>query len=149
MSVATRSGNAHWVGLCSTIERKCFAKHEAMDIATEAKRRDVTLLCASTAAEPTVCVGYLLTQRSSFALHVTKLVVTPAMRRQGIGRALLTAAVESGKAGRAQLLTLHVDESNEAAKQLYLSVGFGVTGRREDYYKAGRSALVMELALSD
>ena len=47
--------------------------------------------------------------------------------------------------GRAQVCTLHVDETNEPAKALYLSMGFEVTGRRVDYYRVGRSALSMEV----
>ena len=48
---------------------------------------------------------------------------------------------------RAQVCTLHVDETNAAAIALYCSMGFAVSGRRVDYYRMGRSALAMELAL--
>ena len=144
----TAQSDAAWVGMCSAIERKCFPKHEAMDVAKEVKGRGVTLLCAALGSEPDCCVGFAVLQRSSLALAVSKLVVVPAQRRQGVGRALLAAAVAAARHGRAQVCTLHVDERNDAARALYSAAGFGVTARREDYYRVGRSALVMELDLT-
>ena len=148
VSVSTRS-DAHWVALCSAMERKCFAKHEAMDVTKEAKGRGATLLCASPLAQPQECVGYAMTTRSSLALHLTKLVVTPAERRKGVGRALLAKVLDVARSGRAQVCTLHVDEGNTPAQALYRSLGFEETGRRDDYYRVGRHALVMEKEMTD
>ena len=33
---------SEWLRQCAAIERKCFAKHEAMDVAAEARGRGVT-----------------------------------------------------------------------------------------------------------
>ena len=129
---------------CAAIEKKCFAKAEAMDLASETKGRGAMLLCAMRAEE---CVGYALVQRSSLVASVAKLVVMPACRRQGIGRLLLVQAVEASRAARAQACTLHVDEANAPAATLYTSVGFTVTNRRADYYALGRHALAMQLDL--
>ena len=41
-----------------------------------------------------------------------------------------------------------MDTANEPAKALYASLGFKVTGRRDDYYKPGRHAYAMELELA-
>ena len=139
--------DASAVALCAAIEKKCFAKHEAMDVAAEARGRGVTLLCASPLDEPGGVVGFAVVQRSSIALSLTKLVVAPHRRRGGVGRALLAHAVAMARQARAQACTLHVDETNEPAKALYASLGFAVSGRRVDYYRAGRSALAMELSL--
>lgn len=65
----------------------------------------------------------------------------------GVGRALLRHAVDAARSARAQLCVLNVDTENEPAKQLYISLGFKITGRREDYYKPGRHAYALELAL--
>ena len=63
------------------------------------------------------------------------LLVTPARRRLGIGRALLqswlTLAQESGFA-RA---LLEVREGNRGALELYERAGFAVQGRRPAYYR--------------
>jgi len=129
---------------CAAIEKKCFAKAEAMDLPTETRGRGAMLLCAMRAEE---CVGYALVQRSSLVASVAKLVVMPAHRRQGIGRRLLVHAIEASRAARAQACTLHVDEANAPAAALYTSVGFTVTSRRADYYALGRHALAMQLDL--
>ena len=145
--VVSVRGDGAWLEMCAAMEKKCFAKHEAMDIPREAKGRGVTILCAAPLASPATCVGFAVVQRSSLALAVTKLVVAPHMRRRGIGRALLAHAVAIGQQGRAQLCTLHVDESNLPARELYQSMGFAVTTRRADYYRIGRHALAMEMNL--
>ena len=74
-------------------------------------------------------------------------MVAPSARRKGVGRALLAAGLELARKGRAQVATLHVDESNAPARALYATMGFAVTGRREDYYRVGRHALMMEASL--
>jgi len=146
VSIAARA-DENWVGLCSAIERRAFAKHEAMDVAKEVRGRGVTLLCAAPLDAPTTCVGYAVLQRSSLTLAITKLVVAPNARRSGVGRALMAHALEMASKARAQCCTLHVDETNEPAKALYLAMGFVVAGRRQDYYCVGRSALAMERIL--
>lgn len=138
-----------WIAHLQGIERKCFAKHEAMDVAKESKGRGVSLLSAAAISAPSQPVGFAVVQRSSLALHVQKLVVTPALRRKGVGTALLAHAVQLARTGRAQVCTLNVDEANAPARALYESMGFCVTARRDDYYRVGRHALVMELDLSD
>jgi ribosomal protein S18 acetylase RimI-like enzyme len=144
--VSTHSAaDSVWIAMCASMEKKCFAKHEAMDISQEVKGRGVTLLCAALVDAPAACVGFAVLQRSSIALALTKLVVAPHMRRQGIGRALLAQAIATARQARAQVCTLHVDETNEPAVALYRSMGFAVSGRRVDYYRVGRSALAMEL----
>ena len=116
-----------------------------MDVAKEVKARGVTLLCAALVGEPDVCAGFAVLQRSSLTLAITKLVVLPHLRRRGVGRALMAAAIAAARNGRAQLCTLHVDESNQPAIALYQAMGFRIASRRADYYRLGRSALAMEL----
>ena len=55
--------------------------------------------------------------------------------------------VATGRDGRAQCATLHVDEANTPARRLYAAAGFVEGGRREDYYAVGRHAIFMERAL--
>ena len=65
-----------------------------------------------------------------------------------MGRVLLERAIEMARANRVQTCSLHVDTENAPAKGLYLSLGFQVTGRRDDYYKPGRHAFAMALELA-
>jgi len=138
---------------CAAIERKCFAKHEAMDLHAECKKRGVTLYCAladgrDEAATGLHCAGYVIVQRSALVLAVVKLAVHPSCRRQGIGRMLLLHAIKAAQAGRARQLTLHVDDANEPAKALYRDVGFTKADLRSDFYAPGRHALAMEFRLA-
>jgi ribosomal-protein-alanine N-acetyltransferase len=78
------------------------------------------------------------------------IVVHPYWQRRGIARELLLHALqELGERGAVRCL-LEVRVSNLGAIALYSSLGFGVDGRRRDYYPAahGREdALLMSRAL--
>lgn len=68
-------------------------------------------------------------------VHISTFAVHPEFRRQGIGESLLkNALADAGKRG-AQVATLEVRASNEAAIKLYEKLGFEVTGSREGYYR--------------
>lgn len=74
--------------------------------------------------------------------EILSLVVDPAKRRQGIGRALVDAELASSSRGTTWFL--EVRESNIAAISLYTSVGFTTSGRRPDYYRdPAEAAIVM------
>ena len=62
------------------------------------------------------------------------LMVAQSHRRQGIGRALLEAAVEWARANDVRKLELHVFTYNEAAIALYESFGFEREGLRKQHY---------------
>ncbi len=62
------------------------------------------------------------------------LMVARSHRRQGIGRALLEAAVEWARANDVRKLELHVFTYNEAAIALYQSFGFEREGLRKQHY---------------
>jgi len=83
-------------------------------------------------------VGRRLTEGESELLN---LAVDPAFRRRGIGRRLV-AELTSSYTGT---LWLEVRESNEAARKLYITLGFCDAGRRPEYYRDwGESAIVMK-----
>lgn len=143
-----------WVAQCLSIERRVFPPHEAMDIADQVRACGVTLLCATPMTEwsgpdigrsvgPDSCVGYVVVQRSellgaSDAL-IAKLAVAPALRRRGIARALLAAALSHAQSSRAATCSLHVDVTNAPALALYASMGFTPHGEvLRDFYRAGR-----------
>ncbi len=67
------------------------------------------------------------------------IAVADAFRRQGVGGALLDAAVAEARARGARRLTLHVLGPNEAARRLYESAGFVVEGvQRDEFLLEGR-----------
>lgn len=59
--------------------------------------------------------------------YLDTLAVSPDMRRKGIGRALLTAAMERGRKTGIEKATLLVSPKNTPALRLYSSLGFKPT----------------------
>jgi ribosomal protein S18 acetylase RimI-like enzyme len=74
---------------------------------------------------------------------MANVAVFPEQRRRGIGRALILASIEHARKQGAREIFLQVDQDNEAAKQLYLSLGFRSIGPRTTW--VGR---ISELDLS-
>jgi RimJ/RimL family protein N-acetyltransferase len=65
------------------------------------------------------------------------LMVAQDARRQGVGTALLEAAVEWGREAGVRKLELHVFPWNEAAIALYDAFGFEREGYRKRHYRRG------------
>lgn len=84
--------------------------------------------------------GYVVVRHVPPEAEIITLVVAPALRRQGIGRALLEHALA---ARPAQQWFLEVSADNQAAQALYRRCGFAQAGRRRHYYADGSDALVM------
>jgi ribosomal protein S18 acetylase RimI-like enzyme len=61
--------------------------------------------------------------------HVDELVVAPARRRRGIGRALMAAAAEWARGRDAEQLLLTVWEGNGEAEGLYRALGYAPVSR--------------------
>ena len=125
---------------CMALERHCFSASEAMDIERESGHPGAVLLCATErggGAEE--LAGYLLLHRAAPAT-VAKLAIAPRYRRQGVGRALIEAALDVFRKTLHDECVLQVDEANAAAQRLYESVGFRVCQRREHYYCKRRSS---------
>lgn len=82
-------------------------------------------------------------------------IVSPANRRQGLGRRLLKHWIQSLQSTSVQTGTTTCEEvflevlaTNQPAINLYLQVGFKVCGTRKNYYGEGRHASLLQLDLS-
>ena len=86
-------------------------------------------------------VGRLSVSRDTHpaSAHVADLGLMVAIdaRRQGVGRALLEAAVEWARGAGVRKLELHVFPWNEAAIALYEAFGFEREGYRKAHYRRG------------
>jgi len=89
--------------------------------------------------------GYVRVQRptrfrsSDHVLTISGVAVDPARQGQGIGRALMEAAIAEARRRGARRLTLRVFSPNERARRLYESVGFVVEGvLRDEFFLDGR-----------
>ena len=73
--------------------------------------------------------------------------VVPAVRRRGLGAALLAALIGQARGAGCAALLLEADAGNAAALGLYKGRGFQQVGTRPAYYRDGADALVMKLVL--
>ena len=80
--------------------------------------------------------------------EILTIAVIPALRRQGLARALLDLAMDRARELGAQMMFLEVAVSNHAAQALYDRAGFRRVGRRARYYPGGADALVLRADLT-
>lgn len=107
---------------------------------------------AAAMADP---LGLVLTESSGFLLgrvvageaELLTLAVDPRMRRQGIGRRLVTAFVARARAHGAGPIFLEVAATNHAARALYENCGFSLRGSRRNYYRDAAGQQVDALIL--
>jgi ribosomal protein S18 acetylase RimI-like enzyme len=64
--------------------------------------------------------------------YLAELYVTPERRGEGLGRALMQAAIELARAEGADYMDLGTGETDTAARALYESLGFGNRGGKPD-----------------
>lgn len=97
-------------------------------------------------------LGFILARALAGEAEILTVAVRPALRRRGVARALLEAAVGAARAAGAQTLFLEVACDNTPAIGLYQAAGFGQAGRRPGYYhRAGQpatDALIFSLSLN-
>jgi len=97
-----------------------------------------------------VLAGYCIMSSGAGEAHILNLCVASEFQRRGLGRFLLTTALDTAKALNAENVFLEVRPSNIAAVVLYEQSGFNEIGIRKDYYPAknGREdAIILALHL--
>lgn len=94
--------------------------------------------------------GFVLIRSVADEAEVLTFCVSAAVRRSGLGSALLAVAYDTARGLGADDIFLEVGEKNEPALKLYKRDGFVVVGRRTAYYHHGdqtADALVMRKSL--
>ncbi len=91
--------------------------------------------------------GYLILWPFRRTWRVYNLASDPRWQQQGVGSALLTAAVEEADEGGAEWLVLE-SRDDPALLDFYQRRGFETRGRLADYYAEGEDAVRMEARLS-
>ena len=89
------------------------------------------------------CSSWLLIDE----LHITSIAVHPIHQRKGLGKFLLSDLIKRSKSLQTNLIHLEVKDNNEPAKALYKSMGFKTVGKRSNFYKDGRDALILNKEL--
>ena len=92
-------------------------------------------------------VGYLGYWLIANEAHISTFAVHPEFRMHGIGEDLLAGALADAHEKGAQVATLEVRQSNEAAISLYEKLEFEVVGSRDGYYRDNdEDAVLMTLS---
>ena len=123
------------------LERQNFTPPWSQDILeSELYNTTVSMVVAETEDGQVLGYGVLGVILDEGCLE--KLCVQPNLRRQGIGRAILSAFLRYGAANLA-ILTLEVRQSNAPAIALYEKLGFREVGRRKNYYQSPREDAIL------
>jgi [ribosomal protein S18]-alanine N-acetyltransferase len=114
---------------------------------SEFRNSGVSLLLVAFADAPVrTVVGYIVCWLVSDELHILNIAVAPSLRRQGIARMLVVAAIKYAHRKGEKRAFLEVRSSNVAAQKLYAGLGFTGTSVRRDYYDSPvEDAVVMTL----
>lgn len=125
--------SSEYVTQVAALERLCFADPwSEKSIASELNNPLALWLVA---VEEEEVVGYIGSQTVPDESDMMNVAVHPDYRRRGIAEALVTALCDALKERGSVSLTLEVRSSNEPAKALYEKLGFGLAGRRPNYYR--------------
>ena len=73
-------------------------------------------------------IGYQLSTRNPFGVHLARLAVRPEVQRQGVGRALVADLIEQANRRGTPRLTVNTQSDNFASLSLYARLGFKNTG---------------------
>jgi ribosomal-protein-alanine N-acetyltransferase len=79
-------------------------------------------------------LGFLIANYISPEWELENLVVAPGFRRKGLATKLLAALLNRARETNSASVFLEVRESNQAARRLYVRLGFEENGRRRLYY---------------
>jgi ribosomal protein S18 acetylase RimI-like enzyme len=85
-----------------------------------------------------------LRRREDGSTYLSNIAVHPEARRKGIARAMMRHLLSLCSAAPSLDLAVHPD--NQAARALYVSLGFSPTEIRENFFGDGEPRLIMHLA---
>jgi ribosomal-protein-alanine N-acetyltransferase len=122
------------IGHISKIERAAFSDPWSERSFREALSQP-SIYFAAARSDAGEILGYVVAWFVADEGQIANLAVAPAGWGAGIGRALLTAALEEAVVRGAIDVYLEVRDSNVRARRLYGSCGFKEVGRRRGYYR--------------
>lgn len=92
-------------------------------------------------------VGFCVSHVMGSDCDVASIAVDRGIRRAGVGRKMLGALLDAARALNLSSVRLRVRPDNLAAKKLYESFGFRLTGIDSGYYESGADAENMVLEI--
>jgi [ribosomal protein S18]-alanine N-acetyltransferase len=133
-AVSISPANAADLGAIAKIERAAFSDPWSERSFREALSQPSIYFVAARSDDGDV-LGYVVAWFVADEGQIANLAVAPAGWGRGIGRALLTAALQEAASRRVTEVYLEVRDSNYRARRLYGSSGFKEVGRRRNYYR--------------
>ena len=91
--------------------------------------------------------GFALARRAADEAEILTVVVDPAWRGAGVGRALVASALRAAADAGARAMFLEVAEGNPAALSLYRRLGFIKVGERPGYYRRADGSRALALVM--
>ena len=133
MSVRVRPATPLDLQAIEAIERQSFGDPWSLQSFRTSLSRN--FVRTSVAEDDLGVAGYSVVWMAGEECELANLAVDPRRRAQGVGAALLDAAIERAAAEGVLVMFLEVRASNETAWQMYTRRGFHEVGRRSRYYK--------------
>ena len=134
------------MAVVSVLHAQCFGE-EQWDERTVAEVFAMPGAFGFVALKQDIPAGFVLARVAAEECEILSLGVCPALRRAGLGRALLKAVLDHAAACGVRAIYLEVAEDNEAARRFYATKGFAVIGRRQAYYQRGNGRSASALVL--
>jgi ribosomal-protein-alanine N-acetyltransferase len=95
-------------------------------------------------------VAYIFFRLIADEVHIFRIAVAPAWRRQGIGARLVSECLGMATQRGARVAVLEVRPSSTAALALYRKFGFRVVATRPGYYSdSGEDALILKKEIKE
>lgn len=141
MELIIRDARMEDIPALEVLEQQCFSMPwTAEQLIGQLPDKNHRFVVAERAGELLGYVGMMFVLDEGY---ISNVATAPAARRQGIGRALITALMEQARELELSFVTLEVRRSNEPAKALYAQQGFMPVGERKDYYQRPKEDAIL------
>ncbi len=124
--------NAEFVQQVAALEKQCFSMPWSENSISSELNNPLSLWIIAVEGER--LLGYVGSQSVLGEADMMNLAVSPEYRKNGIGQKLVEVLINELKDKEVTSITLEVRESNIAAINLYIRLGFQKVGQRRGYY---------------
>lgn len=125
--------NKSHISAVANIEKVCFASPWTEEGIAEELENSLAHFLVAVGEE---VMGYIGVHEICGEGSITNVAVLPNFRCNGIGKALVSAAINGAKERNCEFITLEVRKSNFPAISLYSSLGFEQVGLRKNFYSS-------------
>lgn len=125
--------NKSHISAVANIEKVCFASPWTEEGIAEELENPLAHFLVAVGEE---VMGYIGVHEICGEGSITNVAVLPNFRCNGIGKALVSAAINGAKERNCEFITLEVRKSNFPAISLYSSLGFEQVGLRKNFYSS-------------